>query len=87
MGGETDRLALRSANMFSSTSTSAGLNWGVIALEALARRAPPSKDLPLDTSCRSMTRKDGCSAGAERAGVSSSATDFRLEKATENLGI
>lgn len=73
--------------MFSSTSRSVRWGWGAMTREALAMRAPPSKDFPLETSCLSMTRKDGCSVGAAVEGVSSSAADFRFEKATENLGM
>jgi len=46
---------------------------------------PPSKGPVVDTSERSRTRKEGSAAAEALSKLS--AVDFRLPKATENLGI
>lgn len=80
------RLILRSANMLSSApkSTRFVLTGNDFDLDILA---PPSNDRPVSISERSITRKDGASGDVLGAFSRTSAADFRLLKATENLGM
>lgn len=73
--------------MLSSGSNSNRLDLGGRDFEALAILAPPSKERPFATSLRSITLKDGVSVDVIGAFSRASAADFRLLKATENLGM
>lgn len=73
--------------MLSSAPKSRRLVLGGDNLDVLAILAPPSKDRPLFISDRSMTRNDGVSGDVVGTLSRASEADFRLAKATENLGM